>query len=210
MSNNLLTSGFVDLKQLPLDQLKLEVSQLLSVPLQNIECLELWPNQIWVKFFEGRGLLISYRRLPMWAELGLAAINSCTDSSSLQQIGEILLVERDWFNQTKEPELIERWQKIVEVWREAWAKKAREIKVEEERTRPQREHQQAAEIWLLGWQQVLSFCKDCQAVNRLAGEIEIQGQEFKDLPQIIRAIKNILQQRWQELMPNNGHLDFRF
>lgn len=206
MSENLLTAGFIDPKQLPLEQLHQEISNLLQVPLKNIERLELWPHQIWVKFFEGRGLFISYRHLAMWLEQGVQAIERCTDSSSLQKIGEVLSVERDWFNQTKEPELREKGQLIVESWREAWAKKAQEIKAEEERTRPQREHQQAAEKWLLGWQQVLSFCQDCQALNRLAGEIEIQSKQFNDLPHILRSIKQIVQQRWQELMPKNHQL----
>ncbi|MGB7442764.1 MAG: hypothetical protein WA919_17000 [Coleofasciculaceae cyanobacterium] len=203
MSKNLLTSGLINPQQLPLEQLRQEVSQLLHVPLPNIERLELWPHQIWVKFFEGRGLFISYRRLAMWPELGLQAIRRCTNKDSLQQLGEILLVERDWFKATKEPALIEKWQKIVKIWREAWAQQATKIKAEEERTRPQREHQQAAELWLNGWQQVLSFCQDCQAINQLAGEIERQSQQFNDLPQIIRAIRQILHQRWQELMRKN-------
>ncbi|MGB7442302.1 MAG: hypothetical protein WA919_14640 [Coleofasciculaceae cyanobacterium] len=203
MSENLLTSGFIDPKNLPLDQLRREVCQLLKVPLQNIERLELWPHQIWIKFVQGRGKFISYRQLPLWVELGLKAIQNCCNSHRLKQLGEILLVERDRFNQ--KPELIEKWQQTIDNWRQAWAKKAQEIKAEAERTRPQKEHQQQAEKWLNGWQQVISFCRNCESLDQLAEEIEIQSQEFNDLPKVINSIRQILQQRWQELMPENNH-----
>ncbi|MGB7443487.1 MAG: hypothetical protein WA919_20690 [Coleofasciculaceae cyanobacterium] len=201
MSKNLLTSGLINPKNLPLEQVRIEVSQLLTVPLKNIERLELWPNQIWIKFFEGRGKFISYRQLPLWAELGLKAIQNCCNSHRLKQLGEILLVERDKFNQ--KPELIEKWQQTIETWRQAWAKKAQEIKAEAERNKPQREHQQQAEKWLNGWQQVISFCQNRQSLDHLAEEIEIQSQEFNDLPKILNSIRQTLQQRWQELRPEN-------
>ncbi|MGB7439945.1 MAG: hypothetical protein WA919_02670 [Coleofasciculaceae cyanobacterium] len=201
MSENLLTSRFVDPKTLPLEQLRLEICQLLKVPLKNLERLELWPHQIWIKFVQGRGLFISYRQLPLWLELGLKAIRNCGNTQRLKQLGEILLVERDRFNQ--KPELIEKWQQTVSTWRQAWAEKATEIKTEEERTRPEREHQQKAEIWLTSWQQVISFCQDCQSLESLAEVIDLQSEEFKDLPKIINSIRQILQQRWQELITNN-------
>ena len=204
MSENLLTSGFVNPKTLPLEQLRIEVCQLLKVPLKNLERLELWPHQIWIKFVQGRGLFISYRQLPLWAKLGLKAIGKCCDSNRLKKLGEILLVERDWFNQ--KPELREKWQQTINTWRQAWAKKAQEIQAEEERTRPQREHQQKAQTWLTSWQQIISFCQNHQSLDHLAEEIEIQSQEFNDLPKILYSIRQILQQRWQELRPENHRL----
>ncbi|MGB7441884.1 MAG: hypothetical protein WA919_12505, partial [Coleofasciculaceae cyanobacterium] len=85
MSENLLTSGFVNPKNLPLEQLRIEICQLLQIPLQNLECLELWPHQIWIKFVQGRGKFISYRQLPLWLELGLKAIRKCCNSNALKQ-----------------------------------------------------------------------------------------------------------------------------
>lgn len=78
--------------------------------------------------------------------------------------------------------------------------------MEEERTRPQREHQEKAEKWLNGWQQVISFCQDCQSLERLADEMDVQSEEFNDLPLIMSKMRQILQQRWQELMPENHRL----
>ncbi|MGB7443954.1 MAG: hypothetical protein WA919_23060 [Coleofasciculaceae cyanobacterium] len=165
MSENLLTSGFVNPKTLPLDQLRIEICQLLKIPLKNLERLELWSHQIWIKFVQGRGLFVSYRQLPLWLELGLKAIKNCCNGNTLKKLGEIFLVERDRFNQ--KPELIDKWQQTINTWRQAWAEKAQEIKTEEERSRPEREHQQKAEIWLNSWQQVISFCQDCQSLERL-------------------------------------------
>ncbi|MGB7443464.1 MAG: hypothetical protein WA919_20565 [Coleofasciculaceae cyanobacterium] len=206
MSSNLLTAGLINPRQLPLEIVKTQVAAFLKIPLKNIERLELWLNQIWIKFVEGRGKLISYRSLPIWAELGLKVIKNCTNSQSLQQLGEILSVERDWFNKSKNPELIETWQQTISNWRDAWGKKAAEIKAEEERSKPQRERQEKAENWLNGWQQVISFCQDCQSLNRLAGEMDIQSEEFNDLPLILSKMRQILQQKWQELMPENHRL----
>ncbi|MGB7441493.1 MAG: hypothetical protein WA919_10525, partial [Coleofasciculaceae cyanobacterium] len=201
----LLTSGFVNPKNLPLEQLRKEICQLLKVPLQNLERLELWPHQIWIKFVQGRGKFLSYRQLPLWAELGLKAIRNCCNSQRLKQLGEIFLVERDKFNQ--KPEHLETWQQTINTWRQAWAEKAQEIKTEAERTKPQREHQQKAETWLNGWQKVISFCQDSQSLERLAEEMELQSEEFKYLPKILLGMRQILQQRWQELTPENHHLE---
>ncbi|MGB7443218.1 MAG: hypothetical protein WA919_19295 [Coleofasciculaceae cyanobacterium] len=202
MSDNLLTAGFVQPKTLPLEQLRIEICQLLKVPLKNLERLELWPHQIWIKFVQGRGLFISYRQLPLWLELGLKAIRNCGNAHKLKQLGEIFLVERDWFNH--KPELPEKWQQTINTWRQAWASKAQEIKMEEERTRPEREHQEKAEQWLSSWQEVISFCKNQQSLERLAKEIDVQSEQFKDLPQVINSIRQILQKRWQELGTGNN------
>ncbi|MGB7443775.1 MAG: hypothetical protein WA919_22145 [Coleofasciculaceae cyanobacterium] len=201
MSSNLLTAGLINPRNLPLELVKTQVAALLKIPLKNIERLELWLHQIWIKFAEGRGKLISYRSLPIWAELGLKAIKNCTNSLSLQKLGEILSVERDRFN--KKPELLEKWQQTINHWRQAWAEKATEIKAEEERSRPQKERQRKAETWLNSWQQIISFCQDCQSLERLAEEIDVQSEEFEDLPKVINSIRKILQQRWQELRPEN-------
>ncbi|MGB7442518.1 MAG: hypothetical protein WA919_15750, partial [Coleofasciculaceae cyanobacterium] len=162
-------------------------------------------HQIWIKFVQGRGKFISYRQLPLWLELGLKAIRKCCNSNALKQLGEIFLVERDWFNH--KPELPEKWQQTIDTWREAWVSKAQEIKTEEERTRPEREHQAKAEKWLNIWQQVISFCQNQQSLERLAEEIDVQSEEFKDLPKVINLIRQFLQQRWQELMPSNQGLE---
>ncbi|NET03560.1 MAG: hypothetical protein F6K16_02220 [Symploca sp. SIO2B6] len=199
MSKNLTTGGFINPQQLPLEQVCLEVAALLKVTLKQIERLELWPHQIWVKFVEGRGKFISYRRLPLWVEQGIAAINNCRDHTSLKLLAEALSVERDWYQDSNDSELLQQWDLTISLWREAWGQRSQEITTEEEQLKPLRAHQQAASNWLQAWQQVLHFCSDCDSLNRLATEIEQQSHEFADLPEIMAALRQILQQRWLEL-----------
>lgn len=199
MSKNLTTGGFINPQQLPLEQVRLEVAALLKVPPKQIERLELWHHQIWVKFVEGRGKFVSYRRLPLWVEQGIAAINNCSDRTSLKLLAEALSVERDWYQDQDESELLEQWRLTISLWREAWGKRAQEITKEEERLKPLRAHQQAGSDWLQAWQQVLRFCLNCDSLNRLAIEIEQQSHEFADLPEIISALRQMLQQRWNAL-----------
>ncbi|MGQ4649637.1 hypothetical protein [Lyngbya aestuarii] len=204
MSQNLITSGLIDTTQLPLEQVRLQVSVLLKVPLKQIERLELWQNQVWVKFVEGRGKFVSYRQLPLWFEQGLVTIESCTDRVSLKQLGEVLLVERDWYDDSDETEIVQQWHQVIEHWRDAWGKKAQAIQREEERLKPILTHQQEGKDWLFGWRQVLRFCRDCASLNLLAPEIEVQSQQFLDLPEVMQEMRQLLHQRWVELSRNEA------
>jgi hypothetical protein len=75
MSQNLITSGVVDPAQFPLEQVRQEVAALLKISLNQIERLECWPHQIWVKVVKSRAKFVSYRRLPLWIKQGLEAIS---------------------------------------------------------------------------------------------------------------------------------------
>lgn len=192
MSQNLITAGVIDPTQLPLDQVRQEVATLLKISLNQIEQLELWPNQIWVKLVESRAKFISYRNLPLWIKQGLEAIRRCTSRASLDQLGELLRTEREWYDKHDQPE-------AVQPWREAWAKQAQHLRQEEERLKPVKAHQQAGVEWQNAWQQVLWYCPDCTGLERVAPEIKRQGQEFADLPDVIQTLQELWHQRWQEL-----------
>jgi hypothetical protein len=72
MSQNLITAGVIDPRQLPLDEVRQQVATFLKISLNQIERLECWKNQIWVKLVESRAKFISYRNLPLWLEQGFA------------------------------------------------------------------------------------------------------------------------------------------
>lgn len=192
MSGNLITSGVIDPAQLPLDQIRIEVAVLLKISPNQIERLECWQHQIWVKLVESRAKFISYRSLPLWINQGLEAIERCTSRTSLDQIGEILRSERDWYDNHDKPE-------AVQPWRNAWAQQAQHLRQEEERLKPYQAHQQAGVEWQKAWQQVLRCCRDCTGLERLALEIQRQSQEFTDLPDVMQAIQQLWHQRYQEL-----------
>lgn len=192
MSQNLITAGAIDPRQFPLDQVREQVATFLKIPLNQIDRIECWHHQVWVKLVESRAKFISYRNLPLWIDQGLTAIKQCTSRPELDQLGEILRRERDWYDQHEMPQ-------AVQPWREAWAQQAQYLRDEDERLRPIRAHQQAGIEWQKAWEQVLHCCRDCTGLKRLAPEIQRQSQEFADLPEVMQAMQQLWSDRWQEL-----------
>ncbi len=198
MSQNLINAGIINPAQWPLARVWLEVSALLGIAPRQIENLALWPHQIWVKIIGAGAVFVSYRRLPLWTELGLDAISQCCDRQQLEELGEIFSTELKRYP-TQYPS------SAVEQWRTAWSQKAQQLKAdalrqvqEEERLKPLRERQQACQQWQNGWREVLRYCRSCEALERLAPEIQLQSQEFADLPEGQNVIQ-LWHQRWQEL-----------
>ncbi|MEW6492043.1 MAG: hypothetical protein AB1589_05775 [Cyanobacteriota bacterium] len=192
MSQNLITGGVIDPEKLSLDQVRQQVAAFLKIPLNQIDRLECWKHQIWVKLVESRAKFISYRNLPLWIEQGLAAIKRCTSRPKLEQLGEILRTERDWYEEHEMPE-------AVQPWRDAWAQQAQQLREQEERLKPILAHQQAGVEWYSAWQRILQCCQDCTGLKRLAPELQRQSQEFNDLPEIMQTLQQLWSDRWQEL-----------
>ena len=192
MSRNLITAGIIDPRQFSLDEVRHQVATFLNIPLQHIDRVECWQHQIWVKLVESRAIFVSYRNLPLWIDAGLTAIGRCTSRSQLDELGEILRRERDWYDQHDQPE-------AVQLWRQAWAKQAESLRNEDERLKPIRAHQQAAEDWYGAWKRVLHCCREFSRLQGLAPEINQQSQDFQDLPEIMQKMRQLWHQRWQEL-----------
>jgi len=192
VSHNLITSGFIHPEALPLDEIRQQVATYLNIPLNQIECVECWKHQIWVKIRESRAKFLSYRCLPLWIEQGIEVIKSCTSRLELEQLGEILRTERDWYDDHAMP-------LAVQPWRDAWAQQAQYLREEEERRKPMLARQLAADSWYAAWQGVLHCCRDFTGLQQLTPEIKHQSQEFADLPEVVQAMQQLVKQRWQEL-----------
>jgi hypothetical protein len=169
-----------------------QVATFLKIPINQIDRIECWQHQVWVKLVESRAKFISYRNLPLWIDQGLTAIQCCPSRPDLDWLGKILRSERDWYDRHEMPQ-------AVQPWRNAWAQQARYLREEDERLRPFRAHQQAGMEWQKAWEQVLYCCRDCNGLKRLAPEIQRQSQEFADLPEVMDAIQQLWSDRWQEL-----------
>lgn len=199
MSLNLITAGIIDPTQFSLEQVKQEVAAVLNIPLKQIERIECWRHQIWVKIVESRAKLVSYRSLPLWLEQGLKVIESCSERGSLDQLGEILRTEREWYDEHQITE-------AVQPWRDAWGAKAAKLReeaailaAEEERLRPIREREQVGWEWQSAWKHIIKFSKNLQSLMRLAPELRQQGEEFADLPEVKQAMQDCWKERWEEL-----------
>jgi hypothetical protein len=183
MSKNLITAEIITPTQWPLARVWLEVSALLGTAPRQIEQLEFWPHLIWVNIVGYGAVFVSYRCLPLWVEHSLAAIQRCSDRTQLDQLGDLFRAE------------IQSHQKhytasVIEQWRSVWAEKAKQLKAEalrqaqeEERLRPLRERQQACQTWREAWKQVLHYCQSLEALERLEPELQLQRQNFADLPE---------------------------
>jgi hypothetical protein len=198
MSQNLIKAGVIIPSQWPLARVWLEVANLLTIAPRQIERLEFWQHQIWVKIQHKKPIFVSYRRLPLWKETGLEAIQNCSDRSTLDQLGEMLSLEVKHYQTQYHPV-------VLEEWRSAWANKAQQFKreaqrqaQEEERLKPLRLRQQTYQQWYDGWKTVLHYCNSFDALERLAPELQRQSQEFTDLPEAETAME-LWHQRWQEL-----------
>jgi hypothetical protein len=192
MSVNLITAGIVDPTAFSVDRVRVQVAAFLKVPFRQIERIECWRYQIWVKFVEGRGKFISYRHLPLWVEQGIVAIENCRDRGKLDELGQILGTEAEWYEKDQESETVAKW-------REAWAKKAQYLRQEEERLKPMRLRQEAGSKWQAAWGHVLQCCSKCIFLEELAPEIKRQGEAFADLPEVVQGIQAMWQKRWEEL-----------
>jgi hypothetical protein len=120
---------------------------------------------------ESRAKFLSYRCLPLWIEQGIEVIKSCTSRLELEQLGEILRTERDWYDDHAMP-------LAVQPWRDAWAQLAQYLREEEERRKPMLARQLAADSWYAAWQGVLHCCRDFTGLQQLTPEIKHQSQEF--------------------------------
>ncbi len=192
MSQNLITSGLINPKELPIEEIRQQVAAYLNIPINQIERIECWKHQIWVKIRASRAKFLSYRCLPLWIAKGIAVIKSCTTRIELDGLGEILRTERDWYDQHEIPE-------AVQPWRDNWAQQAKDLREEEEKLQPILARQLAAEAWYSSWQGVLNCCRDFTGIQQLSPEIKHQSQDFVDLPEVVQAIQQLVKQRWQEI-----------
>jgi hypothetical protein len=122
----------------------------------------------------------------------IEVIKSCTTRIELDELGEILRTERDWYDEHKIPE-------AVQPWRDAWAKQAKYLREEEERLQPMKARKLAADAWYSSWQGVLRCCRDFTGIRQLEPEIKHQSQDFGDLPEVVQEMQQLVKQRWQEI-----------
>ncbi|WRH64940.1 MAG: hypothetical protein RSE13_13140 [Planktothrix sp. GU0601_MAG3] len=109
MSHNLIQAGVIVPSQWPLARVWLEVATLLNIAPRNIERLEFWQHQIWVKIERKKAVFVSYRRLPLWKETGLDAIKNSGNRPDLDQLGEMLSLEVKQYPTQYDSSVLEAW-----------------------------------------------------------------------------------------------------
>ena len=179
---NLISTGWIEMQRRTFAQLRPEIASSLSIEPSRIERVECWPHQLWVVITGVRPRLLSYRCLPVWITQVVRAIGKVINFEQLQQLGNILRCETQ--NYPYEPE-------AVEYLREIYRDKQNELK----EMKPQLEHQQQAQEWFESCSSMVRRCHNEEALESLARVIEIQSQEFADLPEVIAKVQQIIAQQ---------------
>lgn len=190
MLDSLILKGYIDptdSEQLPIT--KEDVAQVLGTSEDNINDWERWPHMLAVYTVNGL-TFASYRKLTGWANAGKLAIARCTDLSQLEEFGAIVGSEKQRFEYS---------QKTLQEWRKHWAAQKGHLLAQAERRRIKDARQQQGHNWKAGWQQVLGHCQRLSVLEQLRPELERQCQEFADLSEIIKAVAEIWQHRWNQL-----------
>ena len=192
MNLNLIQFGAIVPQNISLSYIAQQVAFSLSIPTSRILRLEYWQHQLWIHISGIGGRIFSYRRLPAWISQAITAIKNCTTLEQLQQLGTVFNLENQRFKQYYGSENMEKL-------RQTWSEQREDLQKQEEKMKPIREHQQAAKEWLESWHKIIQRCQSAESLKVLATEIKAQSVEFEDLPEIMAQMKEICEQRWQEL-----------
>ena len=193
MSENFITFNLVNPQEFSRSQLRVEAAQILNVALERIEEVKCWVYQLWVKIEGVGGKFISYRRLPIWKEKAIAAINNCQTQVKLGQFANVIRTEITKFARYYDPQTI---QELRLVWKdrldelEAMQQEDREVRSPEE---------EVALNWQNGWLAILPYCESTAVLQLLGEEIKRQSQKFLDFPDILVDIRIVWQQQKQKL-----------
>ena len=179
MFSNVISAGLFQVQQFSLAQLKQEVAKALGIDKSRIERLECWPHQLWVVITGVRARFVSYRILPSWIAKVVEAIGKVVNFEQLQQLGNLL--RRETPKHDYQPE-------AVAELREAYRQKQEELKA----IKPQLDHQKEAQEWLEGWQKVVKHCYTPEAIDPVMTAMDIQIEEFLDLPEIVAKAQEII------------------
>ncbi|MFW6359023.1 MAG: hypothetical protein ACOC0N_07430 [Chroococcales cyanobacterium] len=206
MSDNLITAGVINPFQLPLDRVKTEVADLLEIDPEQIEKIQCWDRQIWVKIANTGVQFVSYRGLELWSELGLAAIKACKDRHILDRLGPILRTEVEQYSQQYPFHTVEKW-------RDAWAEQVNYVQEKEKSLEFYTARKQEALEWQKSWIIVIKSCQTFAALEVMQKEIANQSRLFEDVPEVTQELARVWQEHWFELSQRspffgNPHADF--
>jgi hypothetical protein len=192
MITNLISTKFINPKQFPVPRLKKEVAEVLGITEDKIEAVERYPYQLWVHIQGVGGKFVSYRRLPIWLEKAIEIIKNSTQLKVLNRLGNLLWMEsRQYKKQYLEETLV--------TLKMAGNKKKVELEEKERELASRNAHQQEAQQWLLGWQEVVIHCQNREFLQSTMAEIQRQKQQFADFANVVKEVEKIWGDRWQKL-----------
>ena len=183
---NLISAGLIKVQQLRVNQVRREVANLLQVSVHDIERVEFWAHQLWVKVTGVRATFVSYRRLPSWIPLVFNVISNAASLEELEDIGNIINDEKQNFCYQSED---------LQNLRYAYAKRRSYLR----KLLPMIKHQRLGKSWLEHWRSILQYCQNSSSLEYLSREIKAQSKQFADLPEVMASLNRIWRDRCQEL-----------
>jgi hypothetical protein len=192
MSFNLIQTRSIDPFQFSRDKLLINVAKVLRINEERIENIVPYKYQLWVHIKGVGGKFVSYRRLNVWLDAALGAIENCVNTESIKKLGDLFKVESEQY--------AKQYSKAaLDTLRVAWSKKRKELHQEEINIALTIAYKQEAQKWLSGWQEIVSHCHNREFLKSTMSEIHRQKQEFADFPDVIASVERICLNRWNKL-----------
>lgn len=192
MSINLIKAELINPMKFPVRRVLTEVAKVLKISEQRIEGISCGKYRLWVNIQGVGGRFISYRRLPIWTEEAIAAIENTSNLEALKQLGDIFQIELQHYQKQYNLE-------SIDTLRSRWSDRRDVLREEEKLIAPIIARQQEGDRWMNGWFEVLTHSFDREFLQFANAEIQRQTRQFQDLPKIIEAVEKMWQKRWQEL-----------
>jgi hypothetical protein len=189
---NLMEAGIINPSQWQIERVKSEVATILKIEIVDIEKIDYWVKQIWIKLVGAGAKFVSYRSLPIWFEEGLAAIQNCRDVVNFEKMGAIFRYEIEQYGKHYPPEILNQWQ-------QAWAKKTPYFQTEEARLQLKLARYQEGNAWQQRCMTMLSNCHSINSLNDCYWRILEESEEFEDLPELVSQIKQLWAEKKADL-----------
>lgn len=189
---NMIEAGLITPQSWSKQLVRQEVAFLLAVKSEEIEKIDFWDKQIWVKIIGIGAKFLSYRRLSLWHQQGLAAISNSSDVVAFENLGRIL---RQEFTRHRE----QYPANVLEEWRQAWQTKLPSFQTNNARVELRLAREQEARNWLKKCQNILNSSQDIDDLERNFWEIESEFEDYDDFPYVIHIIRKFWEQKFKEL-----------
>jgi hypothetical protein len=189
---SLIEGGAINPSCWQIEPIKIEIASILKVHIEEIETIDYWFKQIWVKVVGKRGKFVSYRSLSCWFDDALNAIATCQDVLLFEKLGAMLRYELKYHAKYYPPERLNQLQ-------QAWQEKLPQFQNEAGRLLLKLARQKEALKWQENCLKLLSQCEDWHSLDDCYWQIMEDSQEYRDLPEVLQTIHDFYHCKADEL-----------
>ncbi|GAB4231258.1 MAG: hypothetical protein Kow0049_13600 [Stanieria sp.] len=189
---SLIEGGAINPNHWQSDHVKAEIASILGVKIEEIEAINYWLKQIWVKLVGKGSKFVSYRSLSFWFEDALLLIETCQDVVFFEKLGAMFRYELKHHAKYYSCDRLNKLQ-------EAWQQQSPQFQTEASRLLLQLARQKEALKWQENCLKLLAQCRDWHSLDECYWQIRDNGQDFRDLTEVIQTINDFYHQKSDEL-----------